>query len=440
MSQRDLAESFYEAVTDDADGRDPAADGLAGGAADDVARNFSLNAANGACTKLAEQLASPGAVLPLLIGVVGAPVGLVGLLEPIRRGGSLVPQLGIAGRIRARRIRKRFWAGAGLTQSASLIAMLAAAAALEGLAAGLLIVAALAVFSIASGVGSVAFGDVVGKTIPESKRGQLLAFRATAGGALTLTAGVAIAGLSRSDELGIFLALLGVAAALWFAAALLFAAIREPESEPSDERSTLEEAREGASALRRSGGLRLFTAARGLLLAVELSVPFLVVFGRDELAAGDLLAVAIISIGLANLLSNYGWGRIADRISTRVTMIVAGALGSFAIGVALVVAALAGSDTSVLAFAPIFFLATAAEAGIRVGRKAWVVNAAPEPERPLWIAATNTLAGLITLSFAALGGLAELTSVTVVVWTLLGLSLAGIAVAGLMPEDDAVSA
>ena len=151
-----------------------------------------------------------------------------------------------------------------------------------------------------------------------------------------------------------------------------------------------------------------------------------------------MLATVVISIGLANLLSNYLWGRLADRISTRVTMISAGALGSLAIGGALLISALAGSETPVLVFAPIFFAAAAAESGIRVGRKAWVVNAAPEPDRPLWIAATNTLAGLVTLGFAALGVLAELTSVTTVVYTLLALSLLGIALAWLMPEDDAV--
>ena len=438
MSSSSPTERFYAAFTDTDDAGDPVADGIDPQATGAVPRNFSLNAANGACTKLAEQLASPGAVLALLIGVVGAPVGLVGLLEPTRRGGSLIPQMAVAGRIRARRVRKRFWSAAGLTQAAALAAMLGVAAALEGLLAGLLIIAALAVFSIASGVGSVAFGDVVGKTIPEPRRGQLLAFRATAGGALTLAAGLALLGLSSSDDLGVFLVLLGAAAALWLVAALLFAAIREPESEPADERGMLDEARAGMSAFGSYAGLRTFAIARGLLLAVELAVPFLVVFGRDQLGAGEVLAIVVLSIGVANLLSNYAWGRIADRISTRLTMIVAGLLGSLTIGSALAIAAIAGPDTGVVAFAPVFFLATAAEAGIRVGRKAWVVNAAPERDRPLWVAATNTIAGLITLAFAALGGLAELTSVEVVVYTLLGLSLAGVAAAALMPEDSEV--
>lgn len=425
---------IYETFTDPATEGDETS--IPPEAVEHVPRSFSLNALNGACTKLAEQLASPGAVLALLIGVVSAPVAFIGMLEPIRRGASLAPQLAIAGRIRARRLRKGFWVAAGLTQAAALALMLLGAATLEGVGAGVAIVACLALFSLASGVGSVAFGDVVGKTVPERNRGQLLALRGTAGGALTLIAGLVLLGLDRSDELAVFLALLGAAALLWFVAALLFAGIPEPEGEPAHQRSPLEEARAGIAQLTDSPGLRAFTLARALLLSVELALPFLVFFTRTELGGADVIAAAVISIGLANLLSNFAWGRVADRISTRLTMLAAGALGSLAIGGVLLLGAVATEGTPVLAFAPVFFLATAAEAGIRVGRKAWVVNAAPETERPLWIAASNTLAGMVTLTFILLGGLAQATSVTVTLITLLTLSLAGLGATYRMPEDS----
>lgn len=431
---------LYEVFTDDPDADNPAGDDVRDEVVDEVPRNFSLNALNGASTKLAEQLASPGAVLALLIGAVSAPVAFVGLLEPTRRAGSLVPQLAVAGRIRSSPIRKRWWAGAGTVQGLSLAAMLLAAATMEGVAAGIAIVALLAIFSLASGVGSVAFSDVVGKTVPESKRGQLLALRSTAGGLFTIVAGLALLGLSSSDDLSVFLVLLGCAAALWLLAAALFAGIAEPEGRPQAERSALEEARAGAAALREVPGLRAFSIARGLLVAVEVAVPFLVVFTGAEIGTADLLALVVLSIGVANLLSNYAWGRISDRISTRVTMISAGAIGSLSIGGVIALGALAGPDTPAVAFAPVFAGATVAEAGIRNGRKAWVVNAAPPSERPLWVAATNTLAGLVTLSFAVLGVVAQVATVEVVVYVLLALSLAGIAAAALMPEDGDVAA
>jgi hypothetical protein len=62
-------------------------DGILEDACTDAPRNFALNAANGACTKTAEQLASPGVVLPPLLAAVGAPVGLAGALATCDRGG-----------------------------------------------------------------------------------------------------------------------------------------------------------------------------------------------------------------------------------------------------------------------------------------------------------------------------------------------------------------
>src|SRR5690606_36474775 len=145
-------------------------------------RNFALNAANGAATKTAEQLASPGVVLPLLLANVGAPVWLSGALEPVRRGASLLPGLVVSGRMRAFERRKGFWVAAGLVQALTLVVMALAAASLDGGVAGVVVLVMLTVFSLASGAGSVAFGDVMGKTIVRRRRGRLLGLRAAAGG------------------------------------------------------------------------------------------------------------------------------------------------------------------------------------------------------------------------------------------------------------------
>jgi hypothetical protein len=66
-------------------------EGIPEEACTDSPRNFALNAANGTASKAAEQLASPGVVLPLLLATVGAPLGLAGALEPVRRGAACCP-------------------------------------------------------------------------------------------------------------------------------------------------------------------------------------------------------------------------------------------------------------------------------------------------------------------------------------------------------------
>lgn len=48
-----------------------------------------MNALNGSVTKLAEQLASPGLVLPWLFSSIGAPMALAGPLVPVKDAGSI---------------------------------------------------------------------------------------------------------------------------------------------------------------------------------------------------------------------------------------------------------------------------------------------------------------------------------------------------------------
>ena len=62
--------------------------------------------------------------------------------------------------MRAHERRKGFWVAAGLVQALTLVVIALAAAALDGTAAGLVVLVMLALFSLASGAGSVAFGDV----------------------------------------------------------------------------------------------------------------------------------------------------------------------------------------------------------------------------------------------------------------------------------------
>jgi hypothetical protein len=79
--------------------------------------------------------------------------------------------------------------GGGSTQALLLALIIPTSIWLSLVFAGWMIVALPALFSVASGVGSVAFKDVLAKTIPKGKRGRLLAVRATLGGLLTLIAG-----------------------------------------------------------------------------------------------------------------------------------------------------------------------------------------------------------------------------------------------------------
>lgn len=399
--------------------------------------NYVLNVANGACTKLAEQLASPGLVLPWLLASIGAPAFLVGFLAPIKQVGSLAPQLLVAARIRAAARRKWFWVGAGTAQALMLLGMIPAALMLSPVAAGVAIVALLAAFSVASGVGSVAFQDVVGKTIPKGRRGRLLANRAALGGALTLLAGIGMR-FGLGDDAGImpYLWLIAAAAVLWAGAALLFARIDETPGATEGGRRAIDETRRGMRLVRDVAGYRRYLGTRGLLTSIEIATPLYALhahglFGNQASALG----IYVISIGVANIVSSPFWGLFSDRSSKRV-MVLAGLIGAVAGVLALTLEILPADIRSGWMYAGVFVVLGIAMSGVRLGRKTYLVDAAPKDERPLYVAFANSAVGLVALVLGGLGLLAQFLGPVAAVAALVVLAVGG-AVAGLtLPEAD----
>ncbi len=426
---------LYRWMTDDSEVR--ACESIPEEACAEVPRSFVLNAGNGAATKLAEEVASPGLVLAWLLETLGAPVALVGWLEPLRRGASMLPQLLVSAQLRARPVRKWFWVAAGTIQAVVLVLMAAAAWGLDGLAAGIAVLAGLAVFSMASGIGSVAFSDVLGKTVPKGKRGQLLAVRATAGGALTLAAGLALR-FGGADAAGrpLYVVLLLAAAVLWAAAAVLFAMIREPAGASEGGRNAISEIREGTGLVLRQRGFRRFLATRSTLLAVELAVPYYALHSRRLGLEAHDLGVAIIAVGVANLVSSPVWGRLSDRVSSRMVMVLAGVVSVAASLTALAVGAFMGAGISALAYAPVFFLAGLAVSGVRLGRKTYLVDATDDSVRPLYVSLSNTLMGGLTFAYGGLGFVAEAAGARDMLVVLLAFAVAGVAVAWWTPEPE----
>lgn len=72
------------------------------------------------------------------------------------------------------------------------------------------------------------------------------------------------------------------------------------------------------------------------------------------------------------------------------------------------------------------------------GRKTYVVDAAPDRERPLYVAASNTVAGTLTLAFAGMGAVAEVAGTDVVLLIIAALGVVGIATSWVMPGSEDV--
>ena len=375
-------------------------------------------------------------MLPWLLSALGAPAVIAGYLLPIKQAGSLLPQLGVAARIRGAPLRKWYWAGAGFTQALALLAMIGVALTAEGWIAGMLIAVLMAIFSVASGVGSVAFQDVMGKTVPKGRRGRLLSNRAAIGGALTLLAAAYLRyGLGSGETLTPYLTLIGVAALLWALAALLFALTEEVPGASEGGRSMLSEVRQATGYLREFAPFRLFLAVRGLLLSVELAMPFFALYAQEIYGEGAAaLALFVFAVGAANVVSSPFWGLFADAEARKV-LAVSGLIGAAAAGLGLAIGALL-PDATAFAFIPVFLLLGLAEAGVRLGRKTYLVDASPADERPLLVAFSNTAIGALALAFGALGLVMDAAGAEAMLVLLGILALAGAVLARLLPTSD----
>ncbi len=396
----------YQLLSGD-DGSDRACRDIPDALCTALPRNYLLNLANGACTKLAEQIASPGLVLPWLLSALGTPAGIIGFLVPVRQAGALLPQLAVAARIRAVAVRKWVWAGAGLSQALMLLLMVLAALVLSPLAAGWAIVGLLTVFSMASGAGSVAYQDVTGKTVPKGRRGRLLAARALWGGVLTLVVVLPLSGLADDRDIVPVLWLITGGAGLWALAALCFAAIQEAPGATAGGRNMLGEAREGLRLMREQTGFRRFLITRGLLITVEVAAPYYALLAQDLYGHGaGNLVLYVMTLGLATVISSPFWGRFSDT-DARGVLILSAWIAAAAGAVALLLSAFPAFAGSPYAYTPVFLLIGIAESGVKLGRKTYLVDAAPKDERALYVAFSNTAIGALTLAAGFLGLLAQ---------------------------------
>ncbi len=405
----------------------------------EVPRNFLLLVGSSFLTKLGDAVANPKTTLAWLMSGLGAPVAMTGLLVPLRESGSLVPQLAIAAWVRRRPVRKWAWVLSSVLQAGAVAAMAVVALTLAGPSAGAGILASLVVFSLARGLSSVASKDVLGKTIPRTRRGRVGGLSAGAAGLASLAVGAALAG-TRGDagSRASLFALLLSASVLWLVAAVVYAFIVEEPGETEGGGNALVHALGKLRLLRDDAPFRRFVLARSLLLCSALTAPYYVVLAREH-TAGTLkqLGVFILAGGIASTISAPVWGRLADWSSRRVMVLgalITGSLGVFAFAVETVAPGLAGRFW----FYPVVFLVlSVAHSGVRLGRKTYVVDLASGNRRTDYVAVSNSVIGVVLLLLGGMGAVAQGFSVPVVILALSLLGLAGAWVSRRLPELEA---
>ncbi|MEX1197896.1 MAG: MFS transporter [Pseudohongiellaceae bacterium] len=411
-------ESLYERLAEDDEGR--VCKGISDEACQETPGNFLFTLVANALSNIADRLASAKTTLPWLLMQVGGPAWAISLLVPIRESGSMLPQMLIGALVRRQAVRKWVWVGGGVLQGLALMAMGWSALVLEGLAAALMIIALLVLFSLARGACSVAYKDVLGKTIPKTRRGRLSGWISAVSGGAAMMAGLWLGSLQGEQPTVVYAALIAGAGSLWFLAVLSYSRIVEFPGATEGGANGFTEALARLALLREDRPFRLFVIGRALAMGSGLVAPFYVALARDDLdGTAALLGMFIAAEGLAGLVSSPVWGRWADRSSRQVFAAACGLSGLLSLGVVLWSVSGAPAGASQWFYPLAFFLLGVAHSGVRLGRKTYLVDMAGGNRRTDYVAVSNSVIGMLLLLTGLLGALASLVSVQLTI-TLLG--------------------
>ncbi|MHC5005465.1 MAG: MFS transporter [Planctomycetota bacterium] len=399
-------------------------------------RNVAVLVTSSALTKIGDELANPKTVLAWLLPFVGAPSFLVGLLVPIRESGSLLPQPIIAGFIRRMARRKPAWLLGALVQCAAVVAIGLAATTLTGAAAGWTIIGGLVVFSLARGICSIASKDILGKTVPKTRRGRVTGLAASVAGLAATGAGLWLTGVGEIEP-ATYGWLVVAAGLTWLVAAGVFSLLDEARGETAEGGNALLDAWRRLGLLRTDRRFRRFVMTRALLVSTALAAPYYVLLAQEAGGArASQLGLFVVASSLARSLSSVIWGRLAD-VSSRNVLVAAATMAS-ALGVATFIVDRAAPQLMAATWAcpAAFFLLGVAHAGVRLGRKTYVVDMAAGNRRTDYVAVSNAVIGAVLLLTGSLGALSTFLAPSSILLVLAVLGLAGAVLGRTLPEVE----
>lgn len=411
----------------------------------DEKRTFRILLAQGIFAGCGFSLNSVRLVLPYFYTALGAPLIFAGLIVPVFQAAKLFAQLFVAPAVHASRHNKGFVAVslAGSALSLSVICLLVGVEPSTFMT--LVFLAMVAVLSIATGISSLAFQDMIGHVLAENGRRRLLF--AQSGLIGVATAAIALATqqlLPAATSRQAHTELMWAGIALLVVAAGLILLVQEPAKVPDAGRHDNAPAKRGIgrvvtdlkasfSRTTSQSWFRRFLLARALLLSVELAMPFYAIHAATlHRSATTGLSTFLIAASLGLAAGGILWPRIgAGSIKTVLTAAtaVAALSGGFALAIDMRLL-----PTTVLLHAVIFALISFSAQGVQNGRKVYVLGLAPKEIRPHCIAVGNFITGIVAVGLAAgLGALAQIKGAVWPIYVVIALNLLGLLVLARLP-------
>lgn len=256
-----------------------------------------------------------------------------------------------------------------------------------------------------AGLGSVAFGDILARTVAPHRRGRLFGLRLGIGSALVFILGGVIKRVL-SPDFPVpfpynFALLFGVSGLFLVPSQLCFMKIDEPpiEARQRPTETFRQYIRHAVLMILRNPSAKWFVLHRNMTPWVWMPVAFGVPYAMNELhypasVAGSFVMASVIP----NMLAHIAWANVSDRLGNRTSIRLGTALSLGGIGIMaltpLVTAQFCG-DSNLPALAWLILATVVSECGVsgfNLGRLNYVYEMGEGPDLPLYIAAISTLA------------------------------------------------
>lgn len=403
-----------------------------------VPENYLLILLSNVFTKLGDTLSNPKTVLAWVMSYVQAPVYLISFIVPIRESGSMLPQILISNYVRKKEIRKWIWVLGSFLQFLSISAIGFVAMTFTGLQAGWLILILLILFSFSRGLCSVSSKDVLGKTIPKTRRGRLKGYTASVSGIFVLIAGLFMMYKSKKEQdIEFYSTIIFFAGSLWLISAIIYACIKEFPGKVSIEQNSLKDTLAKLNLVKTDIAFRNFIISRSLLLCSALTAPFYILLAQLYLEKDTyLLGLFIIANGVASIISAPVWGKMADNSSKRVMVIGAIITSVLGVLVFLIISFVPLLREKYWLYPTAFFILGIAHSGVRLGRKTYILDMASGNKRTDYVSVSNTIIGVILLITGGISALASMFSIEGVILALSLLGVAGAYTSSKLPDVE----
>ena len=436
MSLKSKYETLYEKMMNEEDAR--VCKAIDEKACKVVPGNFFLTLISYFFNKLADSIANMKLIIPWIMESLNVPLFLISFLVPIKESGSLIPQLLIGAFVRKLPIRKYVWCIGSLLQACCMIGIGIVAWNMDGLNAGIAIIILIIMLSLSRGLNSVAAKDVLGKTIPKSRRGALNGYSGSFAGLIVIILGIYFLLVGEKpfspQNFGV---LLFIAGFFWILAAFAYSNIEEQKGETDGGGNALKVAFKKLSLLKTDSNFRLFVITRALFLCSVLSAPFFVIIAQQHSSSNVyLLGLFILSSGFADFSSSIFWGKLSD-VSSKKAMILGAKISTLLGFFVFFLDTFYEHIFSIIWIMPlIYFVLTVGYQGIRIGRKTYLVDLAGGNKRTDYVAVSNTIIGIVLLFTGLIGVLHSVIGLSGIILLLSLCGVVGIILASKLPELD----